>query len=53
MPGDAGACNSLILNQRQRCVGIMPITEHGNFSLLWYIHANIMFQLPVKKKKAQ
>lgn len=33
MLGDTGACNRLILKQRQS-VGIMPVTEHGNYSLL-------------------
>lgn len=51
MSGDTGACNRLILNQRQRCVGFVPITEHGNYFLLWYMHTNIVFQLPLKKKK--
>lgn len=51
MPGDTGACNRLILNQNQRCVRIMPMAEHGNYSLLWYIHANIVFPLPLKKNK--
>lgn len=36
-------------SKRQRCVGIMSTTEHGNYFLLWYIHTNMVFQLLKKK----
>lgn len=51
MPDNSRACHRLIPCQRQRCVGIVPATEHGYYSLLWCIHANIVFQLHLKKKK--